>query len=375
MEEMMVRRAGENGITIEAALLAKAMKNAAAIVASSNTIPILSNVKLVAEGETLTLTTSDLDIEFRQAVPLARAGQLAITVDARRLAALAGAAASGAQLSLEETEGRVTARSGRARWVLPALPATDFPSLPPERLCAALEIEGKALATALGRVSWSASSELTRAYLGGVFLNAEAGKVRLVTTNGHTLALVQLAADFPEGGAEVILPTKFVHTLEKLAGEHGGAVALAWDDRKVRAEVGPVVLTGKVIEGNFPDYRRVIPALVDGPVICEPAGLRAALRRVALVSDGKSNAVKLARDTGKLVVSVASQEGGTASEELPADCTGGFETGFNGNYLANMLDAIGGDSVALHHGDAGAPSRWQRVVDDGALCVVMPVRV
>lgn len=367
-------------ITVDAGVLAKAMRHAAAVTERRNTIPILSNVLLVATGETLSIVTTDLDLQFSQTVPLRTGGELITTVDSQRLATLAGAVENGAQISLELKDNRLTVKSGRGRWVLPVLPRDDFPVIVAGDFEASIDLPGAALARAIGRVGVAISTEETRYYLNGIFLSPDAGQVRFVATDGHRMMAVTVDAVWPENAPEAIVPRKFARTLEKLAAEFGeGVVSLAWSASKARAEIGPVTLLGKTIDGSFPDYRRVIPSVEDTPVAFDPAVLRGAVRRVALIATEKTRAVKLTRAADRLVLDVTSPDNGTASEELPADCdvsgTGGFECGFNAAYLGDMLEAIGGDTIELHHAAAGAPALFRRKVPDGALGVLMPMRV
>ncbi|MGX7896871.1 DNA polymerase III subunit beta [Tsuneonella sp. HG222] len=363
------------GVTVAAKALADAMKHAAAVVEGRNTIPILANVRLVADGATLSLTTSNLDVEFTRDLALTAPAVLETTVDARKLALLAGAAEKGAQISLRDEEGkRLIVTTGRSRWVLPSLPITDFPMISPGDLPAQVSVGGSVLAAGLRRVLPFVGVEEHRPYLHGPLLNPEGGQVRLASTNGNCLMAAPVAVAWPDGAPEVILGPKWCRIAEALAGEADGEVTLEWGERIARLTSGGVVLTGKVLSGQFPDYRRVIPPEGDR-VVCEPALLSAAAKRVSLVANEKTRAVKVDRAQGKLTLSVTSPEGGTASEELPADCGAGHAAGFNAAFLDTMLAAIGGDTIEIHHADPGAPALFRRAVSDGAVGVVMPMRV
>lgn len=372
-------------ITLDASVLAKAMRHAAAVTERRNTIPILANVLLVAKGDSLEIATTDLDLQFTQTVPLRTGGDLAITVDSQRLATLAAAVDGGAQISLELKDHRLTVKSGSGRWVLPVLPRDDFPMIVAGNFEASIDLPGSALARAIARVGPAICTEETRYYLNGILLSPDdERRVRMVATDGHRMMAVTVDAEWPAGDSgpapDVIVPRKFVRTLEKLAAELGEVVvSLAWSASKVRAQIptalGPVTLLSKTIDGSFPDYRRVIPSPQGPPVLFDPAALRGAVRRVALIATEKTRAVKLTRETDKLLLDVTSPDNGTASEEVPADSVAGFATGFNAAYLGDMLEAIGGDTIELHHADAGAPALFRRKVPDGALGVLMPMRV
>jgi len=200
-------------ITIERSKLAGALKSAAAVCEGRNTIPILANVLLQAADGTLELVTTDLDCELRQRVPLATPGELATTVDAKRLAAIALATDEGAQITLALEDGRLTVTAGRSRFNLPIRPSNDFPTIARNEPAHSVEMPGKDLAAMLARVAPSVSTEATKYYMAGAFLNDEAGKLRLVSTDGH-----RLAAAIERGDREDAR-----HWLGKLADELGSA--------------------------------------------------------------------------------------------------------------------------------------------------------
>lgn len=369
---------GKVGITIEAAVLSRAMSAAAKVVEARNTIPILSNVRLVADpviGQLEVLTT-DMDIEYRQRVPMASgSGMLRTTVNAGKLRDLVNAVPKGAQLRMTQDGNRLTIQAGRGRWVMHSLPVDDFPSIdfaPTHQL--SIEPASR-ISRMLDRVMWARETETTRYYLHGPLWHCDNGKLRLVTTNGHAMPVVSTDIDWPNDAPEAILAPKFCLTLKDLISDGAGVLLLSWDAAKMRAEFGDVVLTGKVIDGTFPDYRRVISPPVANPVIVDPESLAEAVRRVKLLGSEKTRSVKVMFGAGVVTLSHTSVDHGTATEDVPADCAAGHETGFNASYLMDMLTAIGGDSVEIHQQDPGAPTLFRRVVDDGALGIVMPMRV
>lgn len=363
-------------VAIDAALLAGAMKNAAALVRASETIPMLANVRLWADGDVLEITTTNLDIEFRQTLPLRSGARIDTMVSAHRLAAIAAAVEPGAQLALSFDGGRVSVSSGRSRWALPALGSQDFPVLPVGELGEGVTIPGAALANAMARAAWATCSETTRIYLAGLYFNNEAGKFRVTGCDGNIIVVVDMSVPWPTDAAEVIVPNEYVKTLLRLAGD-AAEVRLAWDEKKIRAELGGVTLTGKLIDEKYPDYRRVIGAPETGgaEVIADPAALRRALRRVELIATERTRAVKVVLSEDKIALSVVSPQHGTASEEVACNCSTPHETGFNVRYLSQMLEAIGGDTVIIRQQDERGPALFRRVVSDGAAGIVMPMRI
>lgn len=360
---------------IEAGVLSRAMKSAAAIVKGTNTIPILANARIETKGAELEIVTSNLDTEYRQLVPLVSGSGLSTTIDAKKLSALAGAAASeGAQMSFSLKDSRMTVKSGRSRWVLPALPATDFPLMPFESEGVAASFAGKDLAAMIGRTVWSALNESTRPHLSGIFLNEEAGKLRAACTNGHTIVVLDTETDWPAGAPEIIVPADFARVLERLSAE-APRVDLVWDDRKIRATIGEASVTGKLVDGTFPDYRRVIPADVQNPLSADPETLRKALRRIELIGTEKSRSIVFEPGNGIIDLRMSdTSSSGEASEQVPASCEAGAKSAFNVAYLAGALEAVGGDTVEIHQADPQAVALIRRTVRDGAICGVMPMR-
>jgi len=352
-------------LTIEASALSGALKNAASVVQSATTLPILANVRIMAGGGKMELVTCDMDTEYRQTLQCN--GEIEFTAHAGKLAQIAGACDG--LVSFEHSEGRLTIRCGRSRWTLPTLPVADFPILPVDSLCAPMAVTG--IGDQIRRVSWSIYNDKVASPLAGVFLHNDKGP-KLAAASKSTLALAPLDAKFPKDAPDVIMPTKFCMMLANLSE---GEVSLSWDQRKVRAEFGDVVLTSKLMEGGFVDYKRIIPAPNEAPIVAEPDSLLAALRRVRLIEAEKTRGVKFERGEGKVTISSEALGTGQSCEEVPADCVEGFATGLNGQFMAGFLEAIGGDSIELHQADATSALMVRRVVDDGCLAIVMPMRV
>lgn len=371
-------------LVVEARKVAQAMAGAAAIVERRGIIPILSHVKLAATGGVLEVTTSDLDVEYRQRIELESPVDLAITVDAQHLSELAKVCADGAQMSLEMEDKRLVVKSGRSRWVFPTLPCDDFPQLVPGDLDHGIELPAKDLAAMIARVIWSVSAEETRYYLCGIFFHEEEvspgdRRLRLAATNDHTLMVMTTELAWPRDAGGIIVRTKMLRAIERLCADRDDIARLEWsgEQKKMRLTVGDTVLTAKTVDGVFPNYRRLIPATDGAPrTMFDPAALTAALRRVGLVASEKTRAVKVERENGVLVLSVNSAEGGTAREEIHADCApGGFPTAFNTKYLADIAGAIGGDTLEVFQSDDSSPVLVRRLVPDGALGIIMPMRV
>jgi len=204
-------------LTIPASTLAAALKAASSIVETKNTLPLLSMVCF----DGTTITTSNLDIEYRQ--ELDATGSIQCAVDAKRLAAWASVASGMITLALDGHT--LTAKAGRSRLALPALPIADFPMMTVANLGKAMAVD---LAPIAKRTLWAASNEVTRAYLNGIFMNDEAGKARFVSTDGYRVASVT-TNKWPDGSQDVIMPSN----LAKVIADAGPG-NLEWSDRWFR---------------------------------------------------------------------------------------------------------------------------------------------
>ena len=251
-------------VTIERAALLKALNHVQSVVERRNTIPILSNVLIKAEGDGVRLSATDLDIEVVETSP-AEVGQAgATTAPAHMLYDIVRKLPDGAQLEINQgpDENRISIFAGRSRFSLAALPPEDFPDLAAGAMSHEFSLSAEDLKALIDKTRFAISTEETRYYLNGIYLHAVDDMLRAVATDGHRLAQVQLP--LPDGAAGMpgaIVPRKTVLELAKLAEDSEGTVEIAMSEAKIRFSVGPVVLTSKLIDGTFPDYERVIPQL------------------------------------------------------------------------------------------------------------------
>jgi len=369
--------------TIERATLLKCLSHVQSVVERRNTIPILSNVLIEASPSgSVRLMATDLDLQVVETMSAVSVdGPGAITVSAHLLFDIARKLPDGSQVSLEAAENRMTVKAGRSRFSLPTLPRDDFPVIVEGDLPTSFEIPARTLAELIDRTRFAISTEETRYYLNGIFLHVSDDELKAAATDGHRLARYTIARpDGAEGMPDVIVPRKCVGELRKLLEEALDTnVLVDLSASKIRFTLGGengVVLTSKLIDGTFPDYNRVIPTGNDKLLRLDPRSFYQGVDRVATIATEKTRAVKIALESDRVTLSVTSPDNGTAAEELPADYkAGGFEIGFNANYLKDILSQIDGDNVELHLADAGAPTLIRQDDKSPALYVLMPMRV
>jgi len=367
------------------ATLMKALAHVQNVVEKRNTIPILANVLLAVRDGKLTIAATDLEISLVEEVPAQTTRNGAITVPASTLYEIVRRQPEGAEIELDHPGGdaQLALRSGRYATSLVALSVDEFPKLDSGKLSHHFVLSAQELRGLIDRTKFAISTEETRYYLNGIYLHAtegEAGPVlRAVATDGHRLARVE--EPLPEGAVGIpgiIIPRKTVQELRKLLDEVSGEVDVALSETRIQFTIGTMRLTSKLIDGTFPDYDRVIPRGNDKILRVDRADFNAAVSRVAAISAEKHRPVKLSLARDLLVISAASPEQGTATEELGAELIdyafGPLEIGFQARYLQDVTDQIRG-KVEFIFSDGAAPTLVRDQDDASAVYVLMPMRV
>ncbi|WP_424988059.1 DNA polymerase III subunit beta [Microbulbifer sp. S227A] len=370
-------------ISIERGTLLKAVSQAQSVVERRNTIPILANVLIEAEGDQVLFRATDLDIEVVDKAPaqVERAG--ATTVAATTLHEIVRKLPDGALVTLtaDAAAGRLTVEAGRSNFSLATLPREDFPVMATSDYATNFSAPAGMLRRLFDKSKFAISTEETRYYLNGVYMHvadADGGKVlRCVATDGHRLARID--ADLPEGAADmpgVIVPRKTVGELRKLLDDDEMAIAVSVSETKIRFATPEITLTSKVIDGTFPDYSRVIPQGNTRRLEVDAAEFAQAVDRVATVSSERSRAVKLQLEEDRLVLSVNAPDSGAAEEELAvAYGDERLEIGFNAKYLLEIASQVDRENAVFMFNSAGDPTLMREGNDQSAVYVVMPMRV
>jgi DNA polymerase-3 subunit beta len=392
-------------LTIERSALLRALGHVQNVVERRNTIPILSNVQLVADvgagadadadAGGLKLTATDLDLAVVETVA-AEVGQPGgTTAPAHILHDIVRKLPDGAQVELDSSadDGRLTVRAARSKFSLSCLPREDFPVMADSDLPHQFVLPAADLRRLIEKTRFAISTEETRYYLNGIYLHApedapkDAPVLRGVATDSHRLAHIEVP--LPQGAAGmpgIILPRKAaLEVLKLIEGSSGqgsssqgdGAVEIALSDSKIRFNLGSIVLTSKLIDGTFPDYRRVIPVGNDSRMEVDCKSFSAAVDRVATISSEKSRAVKLAVSADTVVLSANNPEQGSGTDEVPVNFNGpeALEIGFNARYLLDIAGQIEGENVCFDLSDGASPTIIRDAADQGALYVLMPMRV
>ncbi len=368
-------------LSIERSALLGALAHVQSVVERRNTIPILSNVLLRAEGDKLFLTATDMDLTVIEGTGASVSQNGSTTAPAHTLYEIVRKLPDSAEVELSLKDNQLSIRSGRSRFTLGTLPVADFPAYDNKPLLHKFKLPAAELRGLIDRTRFAILQDETRYYLNGIYIHATKSNdvpvLRAVATDGHRLARIEMP--LPEGAAKipgVIIPRKTVGEVRKLIDEIGAEVEISLSDTQIRFALNDVVLSSKLIDGTFPDYERVIPADNNKILVVDRKSFAEAVDRVATISSEKSRSIKLSLSGGSLTLSAQSAESGQASEEIEVKYDSDtIEIGFNSRYLLDIAQQIESEGAQFKLSDAASPTIIQDPADTTSLYVLMPMRV
>jgi DNA polymerase-3 subunit beta len=364
--------------------LRKALSRAQGVVERKASMPILSHVLLQAKPQQLSVTAFDLDVGLRSDLPAQVSTAGAVTLSAKHLLDIVQNLPEAQVSFAKQANNHVEISSGSANYRLVGLSDAEFPKLPAKESARWVSIPAAGLLEMIRRTSFAISTDETRYNLSGVFFEPKDGnKVRMVATDGHRLALIQreLGAEMASASGAIasgaILPRKGLLELRKLLDEAPEAeVQLAFVDNLFFFKRADLSMLMRLVDGQFPDYQRVIPKQHERKLSLPRMRLAEGLKRIALLSTEKSNAVRLAFSQNLLRISTQNPDLGEARDDIAIAYEGEeLSIGFNARYLLDVLGALCADEVLLSLGDEHSPAVIQTPEDESYLAVVMPMRV
>ena len=364
--------------TIQREALLKPLQLVAGVVERRQTLPVLSNVLLVVEGQQLSLTGTDLEVELVGRVTLEDAAEPGeITVPARKLMDICKSLPSDALIDIRVDEQKLLVKAGRSRFTLSTLPANDFPTVEEGPGSLTFNLPQAKVRRLIERTSFAMAQQDVRYYLNGMLLEVQNGLLRAVATDGHRLAMCSMEGSIQlDGKHQVIVPRKGILELARLLTEQDADVSIVLGQHHIRATTGEFTFTSKLVDGKFPDYERVLPRGGDKLVQADRQGLREAFSRTAILSNEKYRGIRLTLASGLLKIQANNPEQEEAEEEIVVDYSGGnLEIGFNVSYLLDVLGVMGSEQVRLILSDSNSSALIQEADNDDSAYVVMPMRL
>lgn len=374
-------------LTVVKADLQKELQLCQGVVEKRSTIPILSNVLLKAADGRLQIAATDLDVTILSSCAARVTTPGGVTIEAKRLFDIVRSLPDDdVHLNLQENNS-VAVESGTAKFRLLGLPAEDYPTLPTVNVGEAYTLSLDELKTMVGKVKFAITHEETRFQLNGALLKVQPSKMEMVATDGHRMALI----NFPQGGVggrkgkgsdlTILIPRKALDEILRLEGGEDGTVKFGVSENQLYFEAGDRRLMARMIDVNFPNYMEVISRDNDRKVLVDRERLLATIRRISLVANERTRAVRFDFAPGKLTVSSTNPELGDARETVPIDYAGNpFYVGLNAAYLTDFLSAVDTPSVSLDLKDEnsqciGRPASTAEDLPYDYLYVVMPMRL
>lgn len=349
--------------------------------------PVLSNVLVKAEDETQTVTLTGFDetmgVQTAFKAAIEEPGEL--TLPAKLLESIVSRLPAG-ELTLEaEEDAAVTLTCSSGEYQVRGLSAEDYPNLPMVKEGQTSELIAESLLEGLRGALFAASADETKQVLTGVHLMAEADSLEFAATDGHRLAVVKTGDNSAEPAAElpgmnVTVPAKALRELEKMiqAYQSSEPIILKFDPTQVIFELGLQRLTTRLLEGQYPNYRQLIPKQFERQVTVDRKQITGALERVAVLADQKNNIVKLSLDPEQqsVAISAEAQEIGSGREVVDAQVTGeALDIAFNVRYLLDGLKALGTSEVQIQCNTATSPSVIIPLGELQMTYLVMPVQI
>lgn len=362
-------------ITREALL--KPLQVVSGVVEKRQTLPILSNVLVNAERDKLTLTGTDLEVELTACTKINDAEEGDITLPARKFMDICRTLPEEAILNISVNGERALIRSGKSRFTLSTLPATDFPSTDAVTGAYEFEIAQKDLKSLIDRTQFCMANQDVRYYLNGLLLEIDGTTLRSVATDGHRLAISEVIQELPPTEKlQVIIPRKGVGEIIRMLSESEDPCKIQINSNHIRIVLPDILFTSKLIDGRFPDYERVIPQACDKEFVAEREIIRQALVRTSILSNEKYRGIRLQLEKNLLKAMVNNPELEEAEEEIDVSYSGEpLEIGFNVSYLVDALSAVLHDKVKIELSDANSSCLISGMDDDSTRYVVMPMRL
>lgn len=365
-------------IRISRESLLEPLQPIAGIVEKKQTMPVLSNVLMAVDDESLTLTGTNMEVELVAVVTDLEVSQTGkVTVPARKLVDIGRLLPETAELTLAVEGDRISISAGASQFTLATLPAEHFPNVEDDEDSFTLNLSQGDFHSLLSGTAFAMAQHDVRYYLNGLLLEIGDDNVRAVATDGHRLAIGNLGiSTYLQSSRQVIVPRKAVQELIRLLDDSDEPVALTIGTSHIRATLGSYTFTSKLIEGRFPDYNRVIPRGGDKTVLADRETFKSILQRAGVLSHENIRGVRLELEPGELHVYANNPDQEQAEDTMAVDYDGEpLQIGFNVGYLIDVMNVIREDQVRMVVSGSNASALIESTGSDDNLYVIMPMRL
>ena len=363
--------------SIQQETLLQPINQVVGVVERRQTLPVLANFLVSAQGNRLSITGTDMEVELVAAVEADIQLEGEVTVPARKLVDIVRKLPEGVNITAALEGDKLLISSGRGRYTLSTLPATEFPATDQVETLEIVKIQEIELKKLLDKTSFSMANQDVRYYLNGLLFEFHDGSLTTVATDGHRLAVCDLESDLGMAqDRQMIVPRKGVLELSRMLSESEDVVELALGKNHIRLVKGQMIFTSKLIDGRFPDYQAVIPKGTDKHIKLDRQSFMLALQRASILSNEKYKGVRLEASVDSVKIVAHNPQHEEAVEELEAELN--FEhiaIGFNVTYLLDALSAIEGNSVVMALKDANSSCLISSEAGGRDKHVVMPLKL
>jgi DNA polymerase-3 subunit beta len=359
--------------------LLKPLQLVAGVVERRQTLPVLSNVLLVVDGNNLSLTGTDLEVELIGRVHLEQTAEESgeITIPAKKLMDICKSLPDKSEIKFKMDNEKIVVQAGRSRFSLSTLPATEFPNVEHAEADIQIALPQSHIRRLIDSTGFAMAHQDVRYYLNGMLLEVAAQGIKAVATDGHRLATCSVAIETTAtDSVQVIVPRKGVLEIAKLMTGGDTPVEISLGSNHIVCTTADFTFTSKLVDGKFPDYDRVIPKNGDKFVYADRQEMRQVFSRTAILSNEKYRGIRLVLTSGNLQVFANNPEQEEAEESMVVDYQGeSIEVGFNVSYLQDVLSVIDSATVKLSLFDANSSALVEEADGGDSMYVVMPMRL
>lgn len=366
-------------VSISKDALLGAIQQIQSVVEKKNTVQILSNILLTAKGSGLSLSATDLEVGMKIGVDATVEREGKVTISAKHFQDIIRELQSGPLTISKKDNDWVEIISGKSRFNIVSLSADEFPTLPSFEEKTYFDANSKTLLEMIRKTGFAVSTDATRYHLNGVYFEKlENNLMRMTATDGHRLSFVdnEVFLQNPDFKRGIIIPKKGLSELEKLLDIAQDQIRISFDRGYIFANAGNTYLFVRLIEGEYPDYKQVIPKSTEKLARIPRESLMSALRRVSLLAHEKSKGVKLSLKANVLEISSSNPDMGEAVEEIEVDYGGeALEIGYNAKYLLECLPVVESETLEFRFKDRLSPGMFQGAEQKNHTYILMPMRI